>query len=103
MTYKLIISREVHDDIDAIVGYMVSELNSPAAAKGFLDDVDEGFRYMESNPFIYSLCPDARLAVKGIRKVVIKNYLILFRVDEKTSSVFVLRIVYGRKNYAGMI
>jgi len=62
-----------------------------------------GYRSIESNPYLYSLCSDAWLAEMGIRKVVIKNYLILYRVDESKQTVYVLRIVYGGRNYADMI
>ena len=100
MAFNLFITQEAHDDTDTIAGYMVSELKNLAAASGFLDDVEEAYRNLKNNPHVYSLCSDARLAAAGIRKAVIKNYLILFRLDETRQTVFVLRIVYGGRNYA---
>jgi len=103
MVFSLSITQEAHDDTGAIVGYMISALKNPVAADGFLNDVDEGYRNLKGNPYMYSLCSDVRLAAMGIRKVVIKNYLILYRIDENSQKVFVLRIVYGAKNYAVMM
>ena len=103
MAFSLSIAQEAHDDTDAIVGYMVSELKNPVAASGFLDDVSNGYKTIKANPYLYSVCSDAWLAAMGVRKVVIKNYLILYRVDENRQTVFVLRIVYGGRNYVDMI
>jgi toxin ParE1/3/4 len=103
MIFSLSVTQEAHDDTDAIVGYMISELKNPVAADGFLDDVGEGYRNIESNPYMYSVCTDIRLAAMDIRKVVIKNYLILYRIDKSKQNVFVLRIVYGGRDYANMI
>ncbi len=78
MVYKLITSKEACKDIDDIVHYIAIELVNPAAAAGFLKDVEKSYHTVINNPRMYSLCQDARLGRKGYRKIVIKNYLILF-------------------------
>jgi hypothetical protein len=32
---------------------------------------------------MYSFCNDARLKKEGYRKIIIKNYLILYRIDDE--------------------
>ena len=103
MGYKLIISRDAHDDINEISGYIVGELKSPQAAARFLDDVEASYRRIVDNPHIYSLCNDNRLLRMGYRKIVIKNYLILYRIDETGKTVYIVRVVYGGRNYAEML
>ncbi len=103
MTYKLIVSKEAHKDIDDIVYYIVVELVNPAAAAGFLNDVEKTYHTVVDNPRMYSLCNDARLSKVGYRKIVIKNYLILYRIDDETKTVFIVRIFYGGRNYTELI
>ena len=93
MAYKLVVSKEAHKDIDNIVRYIAVELVSPAAAAGFLDDVERSYHAVVNNPYMYSLCHDARLSREGYRKIVIKNYIILYRIDGETKAVFIVRII----------
>jgi Plasmid stabilisation system protein. len=74
MSYNLLISKDAHDDTSGIVGYIARELNNPQAAAGFLDDVEESYRRLATNPFLYALCNDPRLERMGYRQAVIKNY-----------------------------
>ncbi|WP_363319128.1 type II toxin-antitoxin system RelE/ParE family toxin [Desulfosporosinus sp.] len=38
-----------------------------------------------------------------IRKIVIKNYLILYRIDDEAQAVFIVRLLYSGRNYAELI
>ena len=43
MAYKLIVSKEVHKDIDDIIHYIAVELVNPVAAASFLNDVENSY------------------------------------------------------------
>lgn len=103
MGYKLIIAKEAHEDISDIVGYIIHELKNRQAATGFIDDLEASYRKVIQNPQIYSLCNDKRLAFLGYRKIIIKNYLILYRIDEKDNVIYIVRVVYGGRNYPEML
>ncbi len=103
MAYNLIVSKEAHEDIDDIVNYIAVELVKPAAAVTFLNEVEKSYHAVVKNPRMYSLCHDARLSSKGYRKIVIRNYLILYRVDDEAKAVYIVRIIYGGRNYAKLI
>ncbi|MBS4030255.1 MAG: type II toxin-antitoxin system RelE/ParE family toxin [Clostridiales bacterium] len=103
MAYNLIVSQEAHEDINEIVHYMTEKLVNPTAAVAFLNDVEKCYHAVVENPNMYSLCHDARLGSKGYRKIVVKNYLILYRVDDEAKAVFIVRIIYGGRNYANLI
>ena len=103
MIYKLLVSKEADEDIEDIVLYIVSELHNPSAASAFLDDVEKSYHNMVENPAMYSLCNDYRLSNGGYRKIVIKNYLILYRINEENKTVIVVRVVYGGRNSSDLI
>ncbi|TCT15997.1 plasmid stabilization system protein ParE [Natranaerovirga pectinivora] len=103
MPYKIIVSKEVYKDIDDIIHYIAVELVNPKAAKTFLDDVEISYEALVNNPYIYSLCNDARLCKESYRKIAIKNYLIIYRIINEEKSVIVLRIIYGGRNYTELI
>jgi plasmid stabilization system protein ParE len=101
--FKLVVSEDAHNDIDEIVSYMVNELQSPQAASHFLDDVEQAYIRIADNPYLFALCSDKRLQELGYHKVVIKNYLVLYREDEETNTIYVVRIVYGGCDYAKLL
>ena len=103
MAYKLVISKEAHNDTDDIVRYIAIELCSPASATGFLDDVEKSYKTVIDNPRMYGLCNDYRLHKEGYRKIIIKNYLILYRIDDEQKAVLVVRIIYGGRNYTELL
>ena len=103
MAYRLEVSSDAHNDIYEIVGYIANELSAPKAASSFLDDVETSYLRVVDNPHSYSLCSDVRLERLGYRKIVIRNYLMLYRIDEDNQVVYIVRVVYGRRNYPEMI
>lgn len=103
MAYKPIVSKEVHIDIDDIVNYIAVELSNPDTATSFLDDVDRSYHKVIDNPHMYSFCNDVRLKIDGYRKIVIKNYLILYRIDDEKKFVIVVRIIYAGRNYTELL
>jgi len=103
MAYKLNISKDVHNDIDSIVTYISHELKGLQAADSFLDDIEKSYRNIVDNPFMYALCNDELLHRKEYRKITIKNYLIFYRIDEPTKTVFVVRIIYSARDYANLL
>ena len=82
---------------------MALELGNAQAAAGFLDDVERGYSNVIVNPFMYALCYDGRLRRQGYRKIVIKHYLIFYRIDESQKTVFVVRVMFGARDYAKLL
>ena len=103
MVYKLIVSKDAHNDANDIAAYITYELSNAQAASRFLDNVEASYRQITDNPFMYALCADTRLREKGYRKVVIKNYLVIYRVDEAKKTAYVIRIVYATRDYAKLL
>lgn len=103
MAYKLIISKDVHFDIDCVIRYMVDKLKNQTAAIGFLDDIEKSYQNIVENPLMYGFCNDDKLRSQGYRKIPIKNYIILYLVDEKVKTITVMRILYGGRNYSDLV
>jgi len=61
MSYKLVVSKEAHQDIDEIVTYIAHELKNAQAAISFIGDIESSYRHILENPLMYSLCSDERL------------------------------------------
>jgi len=87
--YKLVITELAHQD--------------PIAARDFLDEVDKCYGYLKSNPWMYGKCQNKRLEKEGYRRVPIKNYLLVYKIDEETNTVNIMRFFYGAQDYINLI
>lgn len=103
MSYKVIISDEAHNDIDSVLDYIVNSLKNPIAAKNLLCKLEEAYTDLAGNPFMYAYCTDSRLQKDGYRKVVINNYVLIYRIDATDNNVYVVRFFYGRQNYIELV
>jgi toxin ParE1/3/4 len=101
--YKLIVSELAHQDLDGIVSYVAVELSNPIAAKNFLDEVTKCYDYLKTNPFMYEKCDNKRLKKEDYRKALIKNYLLIYKVDEDSKVVSIIRFFYGAQDYINLI
>ena len=52
---------------------------------------------------MYELCRDPRLRALEYHKAVIKNFIMVYKVDEAAKTVHILRFFYGRQDYEKLI
>ena len=101
--YRLVTTSLADDDLDEIVGYIRNELKNEKAATDFVEEVLKCYENLEQNPKMYAVCTEANLFNKGYRKAKIKNYLLVFKIDESTKTVYIMRFFYGARNYFDLL
>lgn len=52
---------------------------------------------------MYALCDNDRLKSKKYKKAVIKNYIMFYRVDEEKQTIYIMRFIYGRRDYINLL
>ena len=101
--YRLDVSDRAEEDFEKIVSYISQKLSAPQAASDFSDEVFACYDRLEENPFMYEECRDFKLKKEGYRRVVINNYILLYKVYDDKNLVIVYRFFYGGQNYANLI
>ncbi|MDT8900265.1 type II toxin-antitoxin system RelE/ParE family toxin [Anaeroselena agilis] len=101
--YKLVITELAHQDLDSIVSYIAVQLSNPKAAGDFIDEVTVCYGFLKSNPMMYERCQDRRLGEEGYRKAVIKNYVLVYKINEASKIVSIMRFFYGAQDYTKLI
>jgi plasmid stabilization system protein ParE len=81
------------------VDYIADKLANPSAASALLDKVEKCYGSLKRSPRMFNECVDAYLKNRGYRKALIDNYLLIFRIDENSRVVYVLRFFYGAQDY----
>lgn len=85
-------------DLDEIVSYIAVQLENPQAATRFLNKLQEAIHESCLFPESGSLVINEFLPYKGIRKKLVGNYIMYYFPDMNTEAIYVLRVIYGRRN-----
>lgn len=101
--YRIEIAPTAMAELRRIVTHISKELYNPAAAAALLERVEACYERLEENPLVYEVCHDPQLKLRGYRRAVIKNYIMIYRVDEENGVVHILHFVYGPRDYAKLV
>ena len=99
---KILYSHAFIDDVAGISRYVEHELNNPKAAtslkSGFFDEIQR----LKESPFLGEQLPSfLRVGNADLRRLVFKNYIIVYRVIDET--VIAERIFYGRRDWISIL
>ena len=100
MDYKLLVTQTADGDLDAILTYIMVDVQNIEAAIHFADQVDEHYDKLIDNPYIYEECRQPLLKQSHYRKVVIGSYLLIYRIDDENHIVYVERFFSSMQDYA---
>ena len=101
--YGVNIMQSAKDEIHGIYCYIATELDNPTAADRHVSLIQRKISALQENPESYPLVRDKYLAEKGIRYIVVQNYLVFFIVREEEKSVSVMRVLYGRRDWRSLL
>jgi toxin ParE1/3/4 len=78
--------------------YIANECCAPEAAQNLLDKLTESMNDLAEMPNRHSLVDQEPWRSAGVRKVIVKNFLIYFWVDEENMKVHVIAVIYEKRN-----
>lgn len=97
--YEIKLSIKAKDDLKSIVLYIKNDLNEPAIANKYSKIIREEIKTLEYSPQKFAVIDDNSIRDLKIRKLIIKNYIAFYRVNEENKIVNVERILYGASNW----
>lgn len=86
-------------DLDEVYGYIAKTLLEPGTAENLLNEIESEIFSLEQMPY---RCPERRkgaYANKGYRQLLVRNYTILYRVEESKKQVVIVTVRYSRSNF----
>jgi len=94
---KIFLSAEAQNDLKEIRQYITEELNNPTAAESTLAKITRRIRTLADFAEIGSPLSSVVGSETAYRFLICGNYLVFYRTEK--NSVFVDRILYGRRDY----
>jgi len=105
MKYKLTVTEYAEEMLDRILYYIINQLKNPQSAVNLVEELELVYGNLENNPKIYGYSNDTVLKSKGYRKAVVAHYdyVIIFRIDEVTTSVYIVGIFHDLELYQNKV
>ena len=101
--YSLSITDLAEDDILSAVRYTASVLKAPIAANNLLDEIERHEEILANTPNIYPFAKDEYLAEKGVKFVMVKNFIMFYMVNEDEKTVTVIRFLHSRRDWKNIL
>lgn len=101
--YKIEITKPAENDLRSIGIYISKELLEPDTAKKVVAKIGEAIMKLEELPLRNSLVSDERLSTKGIRRIIIDNYIVFYIANEENRLVTIVRIQYNRRDWITLL
>ena len=86
------------NDLDEIISYFINELKSKQVASDFLSKLSKVIDDIRLFPNSGELVDNDLIRKKGIRRKYIDNYTLFYLPEKKEKMIYILRIVYSRRN-----
>ena len=96
--YKVKLNPQAFCEIDDIFAYIALEKLSPENARGQTDRIWEALKKLENFPQSHQERIEGSYAGKVYRQLLIDNYIVIFRIDETSKTVYVVTVQYQGRN-----
>lgn len=97
--YKVDVSAPAQSDLIDIIRYISAQLAASVSAVHMMEIFEEALMSLSDLPHRFPLIDDELLSQLGYRKMIVKNYVVFFSVDDTNKIVNIERILYGRRDW----
>ncbi len=97
--YEVLLSIKAKEDLKSIVFYIKNNLNEPSIAKKYAKVIKEEIISLSYFPQRNAIIDEETIKNLKMRKIVVKNYITFYRMNEENNIVSIERILYGASNW----
>jgi len=96
--YEIIMTNDATMDLYTIRNYIAETLGVPDVAKAYIKYIYSDISKLKTAPKRHPVLDDEPWKSRHIRRFRSKNFLIYYYLDEKNKSVYILNIVYNKRD-----
>ena len=96
--YTVMLTTQASNQILEYASYIQNELLNPQAAKKFVKDLREAIAGLDTMPQRHPQLEEEPWRSQGVRKMIVRGYLVYFWINEQTAVVHVIAVIYGQRD-----
>ncbi len=97
--YKVKLLARANRDLDEIYDYIVEEFKEIETVERLADSLEAAILGLDEMPYRGAVRRVGAYANKGYRQLFVKNFTILYRINEKMKTVIVVTVRYTPSNF----
>lgn len=97
--YKIEYLPIAQHDLIEIVQYISHTLQNPSAADRLATELIQSIENISLFPYAHSSYIPVRPLKHEYRKLLVKNYLVFYWINENDKIITIARVIYSRRNY----
>lgn len=97
------ILRKALNDLKELRDYIAVTLLAPETAKVYIQTLREAIGKLSYLAPGLAILPDEPWHTRKIQKYVVKNFIIYYRLDEDTNIVYILNVIYAKRDQLRML
>lgn len=98
MRYKVRLTVQAISQIEETMRYIAEVLLEPGTAQKWVDTLEREIAGLDTMPLRCPLTEEEPWRTQGIHKMIVKNFLVYYYVDEESKMVWVTAVIYGRRD-----
>ncbi|MCL2486829.1 MAG: type II toxin-antitoxin system RelE/ParE family toxin [Oscillospiraceae bacterium] len=101
--YRVELAITAKQDLREIHSYVENNLKEPVIADKLLDKIESKIASLSNMPQKCAVLREEQLRHRNIRKLIVGNYLVFYVINEKAKTVYVARVLYGRRDWINLL
>lgn len=97
--YSVYVSPQAYREIDSIYEYINKELQASGAAENLVSLIENAIFNLEEMPHRGAERTVGIYAYKGYRQLFVRNYTIIYRIEEERRSVIIITVRYSHSDF----
>lgn len=103
MHYKILLTQSFENDLDNTLSYITTKLLNRIAANNLLKKTKETIDMLTDNPSAFPVYHGTSNIKYDYRYILVGNYIIFYRIDEETKTVYIMRFLYSGQDIEKII
>ena len=102
-SYKIIITPDAEEDLVELRNYIADVLLARDTARNYIRTIRKEIGSLSEMPARFKPVDDEPWHSRGIRRIMANNFFVYYRIDEDRKQVFVLNVIYARRDQLRML
>ena len=97
--YDILFSADALEDIYEITKYIKEKFASSSLAEKYFNGLFDTVKSLEYMPSRFEKITMKYIKRDNIRKIIYKNFLVFYHIDDEKQNVYILRVRYSRTDW----
>lgn len=97
--YTVKLMQRVSSDLDDIYNHIADDLKETGTAEKMADSLEEAILSLNEIPYRGSIRRTGAFANRGYRQLFVKNFTIVYRIDEARKMVIIVSVRYTPSSF----